>query len=403
MAAAGAPDVLLRALSFLAVALLMLSGRSLPDAPARGRHLVLTAASPLLLVYASEARPYALLSALGMALFLLALSGEERGPRLTTAAFVTAAALYTHYLAIFLVGSLAAVALFRRRPRSAAALLLGSLPFAFWVPVFLRQPAEAVAWMREPLSWSAGAFLSALGGVGRVPGPLGGPLPAPLLWVGAGVGVLALAGIAVARTDAAPARDAAMVTGLTLGGAILVSLLRRPVAFPGRTELAVLPIFLWGLAQAGIASRAARLAAASAVVVGTASSLLVLLNPPRSRPTYVEEVARLESLTRPGDLAAVGGAAYLPARREADRGRLAANLLALPSELEAHPGWIPAHALDASERARLSAALHSQPPGAKAFVLLPAALASPEVERIVSDAGLARLRVGDGDWALWVR
>jgi hypothetical protein len=397
VAGGGAPDVLLRALSFLAVAALFLC--SLPDLSARRRYLVLTAASPLLLVYASEARPYALLSALGMALFLLALSGEERGTRLAAAALVTAAALYTHYLALFLVGSLVAVALFRRRLRSVAALLLGSAPFAFWVPVFLRQPAEAVAWMHEPPALSAGAFLSALGGVGRIPDPLGGPLPALLVWMGAGIGALLL-WTAAAREDPA-VRNAVAVVALTLGAVLAVSAV-RPLAFPGRSELAVVPIWLWAVARAGEGSTPVRGISAASVACGAAACALVLLSG-RPAPTYAEKARELASLARPGDLAVAGGAFYLPARLEADRGKLSAALVGLPAEMEQHPGWIPARRLDAGDLARLSSALDALPPSALAFLLLPGPLASEDVESVFRGSDRTRVLQKAAGYTLWVR
>jgi len=393
----GAPDTLLRALSFVAAAALFLAARTLPDASARRRFLVLTAASPLLLVYAAEARPYALLSALGMALFLLSLAAPERLPRLALAALLSAAALFTHYLAILLVASLAAVALARGRRRSAAALLLGAAFFLPWVPVLAHQPGEAIAWMRETAPSSAAAMLSAAGGAGRVPDPFGGPLPGWLLWAGAGVGCVALAGATTSRSGASPARDAALVTVLTLSGALFLSLLRRPVAFPGRTELAVLPIWLWGLAAATSTSRLARVASVAVAAVGALSCGALLSRVPRENPPYVEAAAKLGREAGPKDVAIVGGAFYLPARLASDRGLLASRLVALPEELAAHPGWIPARLPGPRDLDGLERELTLLPPQSRAFVLVPPLFDNAGLRAVLSGGGKVRsLDAGPG-------
>jgi hypothetical protein len=399
----GAPDSLLRVLSFLAVAALPLAALALPDPPTRRRFLVLTAASPLLLVYAAEARPYALLSAFGLALFVLSLAAEERGPLLSAAALIAAAALYTHYLAIFLVGSLAIVALLRRRGKSAAALLAGCALFAPWLPTLLRQPAEATAWMHEPAAFSSAAMLSALGGAGRVPDPLGGPLPSPLLWAGAAIGLLALAGVAAARSEAVPARDAVLVTLLTLSGVLLASLLGRAVAFPGRTELSVLPIWLWGLASAAGTSRLARAAVAAAALSGALSCAALLAKAPRESPPYVETAAKLVRETGPSDVIAAGGAYYLPLRLASETKRLAARLVAVPSELAKHPGWIPARTPAPKELLRLGRELAAVPPGGRAYLLVPSLLDSPGLREALSGGGAIRALDGGPGATLLVR
>jgi hypothetical protein len=82
---------------------------------------------------------------------------------------------------------------------------------------------------------------------------------------------------------------------------------------------------------------------------------------------------------RPG--AGVGAAAgfYLPLRLEAERGRLVAEVRALPEEAAAHPGWfVPAlpSPRDAERLARESAARR---PGSRIFVVMPPAYATPEL------------------------
>jgi len=384
-----APDALLRSLSFAAALALFFAARELPDAGARRRYVLLAAASPPLLLYAGEARPYALLGLSGMALFLLALQGDERPGRLAATALVAAAALYTHYLALFLAAAVAVVALARGRARSAAALAAGGVLFLPWLPVLARQPAAATAWMREPLTASLSGFLSALGGAGRVPAPFGGPLPGILFWGAAAGGLLALIAVATMRPDDRSARDAAAVTLLTLLGILAVSAL-RPVAFAGRSELVVLPIWLWGLAAAGTSSRLARVAAAAVATAGIVSCAFLLLEVPRTTPPYVEAAERLCRQTSSSDLVVTGSALYLPARLASDRGKLSARLIGLPAELEEHPGWIPAELPGPADLERLDRQMRSVPPGAKTYVLLPPLLIQPGLTDLLARGGSVR-------------
>jgi hypothetical protein len=354
----------------------------------------------MLLLYAAEARPYALLALEGMGIFLLALRGVERGRRLAWTALLCAAALYTHYLALFLLAALAAVALLCGRRRSAAAVAVGALFFLPWIPILARQPAAATAWMRESVVSSLSGFLSALGGAGRAPSPLGGPLPAPVFWAGAAVGLLALVGLASAPPGAREARAAAAVTLLTLGAVLAASAL-RPAAFPGRSELAVLPIWLWGIAAAGATSRLARAACAAVAVTGAASCAL-LVWAPRGTPLYSETATQVVALARPADLLVAGGAFYLPARLAADRGELKARLIAVPAELEEHPGWIPAALPSPADLARLKSEISALSPEARTYVLLPPLLATPGLREALGRNGRLRLLTEDSGTVLLV-
>lgn len=390
-------DTLARVVSFAAAAGLFVAARSLTEAAARRRALLLSAASPLLLLYAAEARPYALLALEGIGIYLLALRTAERGWRLAGTALLCGAALYTHYLALFLVAAVGAVALARGRWRSAAALACGAVLFLPWVPILVRQPGAATAWLREPFAASFSGFLSALGGVGRIPTPFGGPLPAPLFWAGTAVGLVALAGLAGASPEA---RDAAAVTLLTLGGALAASVL-RPLAFSGRTELAVLPIWLWGLASAGATSRLARAACAAATIAGAAACAL-LLAAPRGVPFYCAGVEQVRSLVRPGDLLVAGGSFYLPALLAADRGQLSARLVGVPAELEKHPGWIPEALPGAADIARLQSEAGALRPEARTYVLLPAWLATSDLRQALARGRLGRVLIQDSGSVLLV-
>ena len=372
-----ASDVLARLPSLAAGLAVLLAAASLSETSSRLRFLALAAVSPLLVLYAGEARPYALLGLEGLLLFLLVLRAPQTPGRLAAAAALSAAALYTHYLALFLVAALAAVALARGRLRPAGALLAGAVLFTPWLPVLLGQPAAATAWMREPLAGSAAGFLGALGGAGRLPLPFGAPLPAALGWPAGAIGLLALAGLASAPARGA-AREAAAVSLLALLG-ILAAGTFRSVAFAGRSELAVLPIWLWGLAEAGSVSRLARAAAGAMVALGSIACALALAGLPREMPAYRDLASRVAREARAGDVVFAGGSFYLPARLAADRGALRSRLLALPPALESHPGWFPAALLGPAEISILARETRPLAPPARAWLLLPRVLATPSL------------------------
>lgn len=352
--AAGLPDWTARLLPFLASAAIFAGAFSLAEASARRRFLILAATSPLLFAYAAEARAYALLSLLGLALFLLVLRGASRAA-LAGIVLLTAAMLHTHYLALFSVLALAIVALAMRRRASAAAIVAGSLLFLPWVPILARQPVAATSWMREATLDSALGFLSALGGAGRIPIPFGGPLPALLLLSGFGVGAALAFFLSRSGKDGEVAAALAVV-GLTLGG-VLIATVWRPVAFSGRTEMAVLPVWLWALAKGSERSAPLRALLSCAAAVGALSIGFLMTEQSRAASPYDPAVAALGKLSRRGDVAIAVGPFYLPVRLAAERGEIAASVAAFPPELESHPGWMSRDAASAGDAGELRRAI----------------------------------------------
>jgi 4-amino-4-deoxy-L-arabinose transferase-like glycosyltransferase len=122
--------------------------------------IVLLAVSPFAVRYAVEARMYSLLTLLSLAGAHAVLSVHRHGTKRATVALaaVTAASLYTHYYAVFLVAVVGAGELWlawrRRDPgarRALLALTVGSLAFVPWVPVLLYQSAHTGApWNNPP-------------------------------------------------------------------------------------------------------------------------------------------------------------------------------------------------------------------------------------------------------------
>jgi hypothetical protein len=361
-------DLLARLPSFAATLAVFGGALVLPSRPAKLRFLLLASVSPLLVLYSAEARAYALLSVLVFALFLLAAEARETPARLAAIALLSAALLYTHYLALFAVGAAIAVAAAEKRPRAALAALAGSLLFLFWIPVMARQPRAAVAWMHEPAAELVTGLLSSFGGAGRIPHPFGPPLPPALVALGAGLGLLLAFALArVWRGDARVRRAVAYVV-LFFGGVVFASF-ARPVAFAGRTEMAVLPVWLWTVALAADRSRLARLSTWGVGAVSLVATVLLLSahrGPAAPRPLDV-----LEKIARPGDALFTGAHFYLPARLEADRGRLRASLHAFPLSQASHPGWANPTRPHPEDLAAVQRALDSAAGGGRVFFQVP--------------------------------
>jgi hypothetical protein len=388
-------DAVVRLLPFGAVFLLLLGLRKFSRQSGGGWTIGLAACSPLLTVYAAEARAYGLLALFTLLLFFLLFRGGPSPARWWSAAVFAAGALWLHYLALFFVAACMAVLLFRRRFLFAGALLVGALTFTPWIPVLAAQPMGATAWMYEPLIPSTVELLSTLGGAGRIPLPLGGPLPAILMTMGAAVGAgLLIAVIQSARRDSECA-DAAAVTILTMILVLSASLV-RPVAFPGRSEMVILPIWLWAVGRAAAKQRGARWLATAAVAVALAASAVLLLEPkPEASPSRI--VAAAARVARPGDELIASGAFYLPARLARDRHQLAANLTAFPPDQALHPGWITTEAPSDAAFQTLESVLAAAPKGRRVFVLLPPVMRTAQLDRVLARRGPVRVAVSTPD------
>ncbi len=361
-------DVVARVPSFVATLAVFGGALLLPTRLAKLRFLLLASLSPLLFLYSAEARAYALLSAMVFALFLLATEVRETPARLLSIALLSAALLHTHYLALFAVGAAVVVAAADGRPRSALAGIAGSLVFLLWVPIMARQPHAAVAWMHEPAGELVTGLLSSFGGAGRIPHPFGPPLPGALVALGAVLALLLIFLLArVWRSDVRLRRAVAYLV-LFFGGVIFASLV-RPVAFAGRTEMAVLPIWLWTVSLLADRSRVARLSAWGVAAVSGVATLLLLAG--HRGPAVTGPLEALEKVARPGDVLFTGAHFYLPARLEADRGRLRMTLHAFPLEQASHPGWTNPTRPHREDMAAVQRALASAAEGSRVFFQVP--------------------------------
>jgi hypothetical protein len=382
------PNATARLLPFLALAVLFAGARALPPGRSRGYFLLLAACSPFFLLYSAEARAYAVIALAGFLLFLLVAADEAGWRGFAAIALVAAILLWMHYLAVFLVASLLLIALVQGRRRSALALAGGLVLFLPWSPILFAQPRAATAWMREPPRVAAAGFLAALGGGMRVPGPFGQRLPEPLLWLACAAGA-ALLFLVLRGSHDAEDRLGLATLFLTLGG-ILAASLGRPVAFAGRSEMAVLPIWFWLLARKADRSAAVRRSIAAACLIAAVASLLLLAAPRPSRPSFAL-IPRLESEARNGDLVIVTATLYLPARLAQDRGRLAADLRTFPAELADHPGWFLQQHPSQEEEDRLVDDASRSAAGHTIYFLFDRPFWTPRLERSLSARGSLRV------------
>ncbi len=190
---------------------------------------------------------------------------------------------------------------------------------------------------------------------------------------------------------------------LTLAGVAVLSLF-RPAAFAGRTEMAVLGVWLWGVASAAGSGRAAR-ACAMAIAAVAATSAAVILASPLPRSPAAETVAAVASKIAPGDALVAGGGFYLPARLAADRGAIRGAVESYPGEIERHPGWFEPRAPVDSDVAALERSLAAAPTGRRTYLLLHPYQESPSLARMLAAHGTARVvtRMPEASLILFVK
>lgn len=391
------PDAAARVLPFLALAVLFAGARTLPPGGARRRFIGLAATASLLFLYSAEARAYALLALFGFILFLLVVRDAAGGRGFAAIALAAALSLWTHYLALFLVASLLFAALRERRRRTALALGAGLALFLPWAPVLLAQPAAALSWMREPAGTPL-ALLAAFGGGARVPGPFGLSLPAALLWIAGAAGVALLASVFTARPRDPAERIGLTAVLLTLAG-ILVMSLARPLFFSGRSEMVVLPIWIWVVARAADRSGALRAIAGAVATIGAVACVLIGAGPrpPQSADTALPALA---AAARPGDLVVATVGFYLPARLARDRGRLAGELHAFPADQEDHPGWFLPQAPSELDYERLRQTIARAGPASSVLLLLDRPYWGDRVARMLEERGSVKPVAAAPDWVL---
>jgi hypothetical protein len=340
MSVFGTSDVAVRALSGLASGLTLpavwLAAKRLGAPAAAWPAVVLLAANPFAVRYATENRMYALV-ALEAALGLLAVAAALERPtpgRLALVALAAAAVLYTHYWGLYVVAAAGLVTLVRALRRAdppesrrsawrvTAALAAGGVLWLPWVPIFLFQarhtgtpwatPAAPSALIEVITQFSGGAadgpkFLALLLSVLLLLGLFGRR-------VDGGQVVLAVRGHAVAWQLLA-------VFLVTPALAMLAGLVTQS-AFIGRYTSVVLPLFvvLCGLGVAALPDLRARVALLAAVSLLGLGISFHLAHIDRTEAGVL--AGYLRAASRPGDV--VG---YCPDQLGPDTNRLLGDSL----------------------------------------------------------------------------
>jgi mannosyltransferase len=207
---AGTSEFALRFLSVvfgaLTVPLLWVTARRLLGKRAAWLSVLLVALSPLHVYYAQEARMYTLLTFLGLLSSLLLLrllnfqSADLRAPVVWAYILVTAAALYTHYFAFFLLAAQALYAAYQWWGRGRKRIPRLAVPISFsifllylpWLPFLLtRYGADASFWSGPLKLDEVARKLLITFSLGETVAEQAG------LWLSVGYGLILLAGLAM--------------------------------------------------------------------------------------------------------------------------------------------------------------------------------------------------------------
>jgi 4-amino-4-deoxy-L-arabinose transferase-like glycosyltransferase len=275
------------------------------------------ALAPFAIEYSIEARPYMTLAFLTVASTICLLGALEGDRTIWWAAYAvaSAAALYTHYTAVLVLGVQCAWAAWARRERlgklavsNAAAALL----FLPWIPQVLRGPKPGVlAVVYGPFVWSPGALARSLTGV--LPGspftPLG-RLPGGLAAAAfAGGLALALAGaLSGLRCRPTIRRASPTVLGLLLAPAVSAGLLAIAAAlghnlFGPRTLITAFPYAALAIGWLIVRSPALAGGTAGLLVAGSlAVGAVDTIGADGQRPRYRDAAHLIAARVRPGDV-----------------------------------------------------------------------------------------------------
>jgi mannosyltransferase len=318
MAVFGTGDLAVRSLSGVfsvaALPVMWFVGRRLSPRVAWPAVLLL-AANPFAIRYATETRMYSmvvLLSATGVLLVQRALD-EPSLRRLVPAALLTAALLYTHYWALFLLAGGGLVLLVRawhhgRRSSPEARLLValaaGSLLWLPWVPTFLYQAAHTGT------PWLMPAGPSAL--INLVTEYAGGSSESPRIL---GIALTLLIALGTlgrpiddrhVEIDLRGQRGARPLLGLLIGAPALAlaASLASNSAFTSRYTSIVLPVFvmLAGVGMSVILDR--RISSALLAALCLLGFSIANTSALRNRTQVGEFATYLATAAKPGDLVA---------------------------------------------------------------------------------------------------
>lgn len=306
----GASQHAVRALSsVIALATLPLAwlvGRRLGGRRVAWPMLLLTAAAPYTIRYATEARMYALLLLLvfaGMLALTAALAEPSLG-RLVPVTLLTAAVAYTHYWGLYLLLPVAGWLLLRRAWRPLLAMVAAAVLYLPWLPSLAFQLKHTgTPWASAPDLRIVPSTVIQWGGPGST-----GPL------LGIGLLILALLGLTAVRRGSGRSleldltgRPPMRVLGWLAVGPLLVAVVLGAVTHGGfslRYTAVCLPFFLL-LAARGVSvlpgRRTATVVLAGAVALGLAGGVQIAV---AERTQAGSLAAAIRDQAQPGDVVA---------------------------------------------------------------------------------------------------
>ncbi|HET9690007.1 MAG TPA: glycosyltransferase family 39 protein [Acidimicrobiales bacterium] len=324
----GRSDAAVRSLSGLVsvgtIPLFWRAGHRLGGRPVAWAALVLGVASPFAIEYAATARMYSLMVLWGV-VGLLAVTRALATPtrrNLVAVGAVTAAMLYTHYWATFVVAVTGGWLLWRiwREGRGVpiradqpgtrpvfGAMVLGSLLWLPWAPVFVYQTLHT----GTPWTSAAGpADLLGIFGDYAGPGPWG-LLLAYCLFALAALGIFGRRAEATAATGGRRAvllvtrpNPAIASVAAVLAGVLVLAVVAgaaAQAAFVARYAAVVLPLFLLVVAT-GVGLFEPRVRAGLLALLGVAGLLTGLGENGSARTQAVQVAAVLNAQAQPGDV-----------------------------------------------------------------------------------------------------
>lgn len=321
---------------------------------------------PLALAFSSEGRAYALvLLATAWAWERLeAIRSQGRGTGGLAAA--VGLACWSHGLGPALAGAVALASFTLPAParrRCLAGVAAGLFSFLPWLPLALRQPAAATAWMSD--AWRA------LPPVERIAAPL--RLLPPLAPFGrsmdlptfpAALTLLAAGGCAVLLARSRPPAHLLLLATVPTLGLPLLATLGAPAYYPGRAEALFLVPAL-ALCAAGSGGGRLGSAVAAALVVAAALATASVLQTWRAAPPPFETLfaATIRTQRPAGALVVASGHWWLDLSQALEGSGTTYPVLAYPRCVARHPGWYdpPTCLPTAQEREELFALLAAAP------------------------------------------
>lgn len=366
------------------------AGRAWGDAAAPWCAALL-AVHPLALAWSSEGRAYQLLllaAALGWER-LEALAATGRGA--VGLGLAVALGCWSHGLGLILGGALCIAALLlprTTRPKALLAVAAGLATLLPWLPVAIRQPPAATAWMAA--SWQALppaerllAPVRLLPTVAPFDRALDLPGVAPAAALAAALACLVL--LVVARPWPVPA----VLVGLPLVALAVLPWLGVQVFYPGRAEALFLAPLLGALAAGVVGWRPGFIPAAALVIGGLAVSTAALASWARQGPRPEALLADAIAARLPeGGPVVVGGYWRLGLAFHLDVDAARWELINYPASVAGHPGWYdPATDRPApGEIDDLLRRLHDGPP--PAVVVTPGLATEGDLRRLAAALGL---------------